>query len=247
MPPSGDSVAHGFIDRACHEVSCLNTKLKGSSMSFCKQCTSVFYCSAACQRKDWPRHKSFCRMQATALALEATAGRLPKDFEAWRHAMGPPVFSCICVGALELKRHPENLDNKFVFLTLRERKEGVTTPAKAFEYEDIQVFDRSELSRATGAVNGDAIIQHVHDADEQQQMKSVVKARAGLVVIKIKTPDGARVSLLRASPVSVVMSEVEREEDFLWEHRIRRVINEGINMKHLKAKQEKNEMLGRHK
>jgi hypothetical protein len=118
MHPSGEIIPREIIDRACHETSCTHTKLRGYAMSFCKPCQSVFYCvrlslspstplirrlcqSVACQRKDWPRHKSFCRMQAAELAREApAAGRLPQIFEAWRLAMGPPMFSCLVVGGV---------------------------------------------------------------------------------------------------------------------------------------------------
>jgi MYND finger len=30
-------------------------------LSQCSGCRMVKYCSAACQKKDWPNHKKFCR------------------------------------------------------------------------------------------------------------------------------------------------------------------------------------------
>ncbi len=36
------------------------TKPDGGSLLQCSRCRSVKYCSAACQRQDWPTHKPSC-------------------------------------------------------------------------------------------------------------------------------------------------------------------------------------------
>ncbi|KAJ7507042.1 hypothetical protein B0H11DRAFT_1969999 [Mycena galericulata] len=244
MNPSGNSIVRKINDRACREPSCTNTKLKGSSMSLCKQCKTVFYCSAVCQRKDWPCHKSWCKKQGAQLAREAAkAGRLPEDFEAWRLAMGPMLYTWLCVGALQVKRHPDNIQKKFALLTLRQRKEGVSNVLKSFEYESIEVFDRSELGRVTGGTSEavDSLVQHVRECDDK--VKSQGKAGAALVLTEIITPDGAERSLLRFSPVAIRMAELELEEDTEWERRTKIIINEGKNIKHIIAKQERRGML----
>lgn len=40
----------------------------------CGACRAVFYCSAACQKKDWAaRHKPFCKTYAAAKKADATS------------------------------------------------------------------------------------------------------------------------------------------------------------------------------
>lgn len=145
--------------------------------------------------------------------------------------------------ALELKRHPDNIQKKFALLTLREKKEGVSTPLKTFEYERIEVFDQSELARITGAfgMGLEDMLQHVRECDEKA--KSQGKAGVAILVTEIKTPDGAERSLIRFSPVAVRKAELEQKEDTQWAQRIRIIINEGRNIKHLIAKQEKRGMI----
>ncbi|KAJ7881418.1 hypothetical protein B0H13DRAFT_935349 [Mycena leptocephala] len=242
MHPSREIIPRELIERACHETSCTHTKLRGYAMSFCKACQSVFYCSVACQRKDWPHHKSFCRMQAAAVAREApAAGRLSQVFEAWRLAMGPPMFSCLVVGALELHRHPENKDKKFVVLFLREKEGEVNNPAKAFEYEGYLAYDWSKLNCMDVGAGVNEIMQHARNVDEKT--RSLGGAGGALVQTMITAPDDTnRISLVRFSPVVVGRRELEREEDTLWELGIAKTINEGISIRNLAAKKGKKGM-----
>lgn len=140
--------------------------------------------------------------------------------------------------AMELNPHPENIHKKFIILTVRERKEGVSSPLKAFEYERIEVFERSDFSQVTGASNVDELFQHVQDS--QEKTKSLDKQfGVGLVLIEIKTPDGTKTSLIRASPVMVRTEELKFKKESQWEDRIRRIINEGISIERVLAKLER--------
>jgi hypothetical protein len=42
-----------------------------SSLKTCKSCMVVKYCSVACQRNHWPKHKKLCKQRAAELRDEA--------------------------------------------------------------------------------------------------------------------------------------------------------------------------------
>ena len=43
----------------------------GASLKICKSCMRAKYCSAACQRNHWPKHKTACKLRAAILRDEA--------------------------------------------------------------------------------------------------------------------------------------------------------------------------------
>ncbi|KDQ12449.1 hypothetical protein BOTBODRAFT_416420 [Botryobasidium botryosum FD-172 SS1] len=43
------------------EIQCPRQMFKVAQLRVCSNCSCVFYCSAAYQKADWPRHKRPCR------------------------------------------------------------------------------------------------------------------------------------------------------------------------------------------
>ena len=43
----------------------------GVSLKTCKECMTIKYCGATCQRKHWPKHKKDCKIRAVELRDEA--------------------------------------------------------------------------------------------------------------------------------------------------------------------------------
>jgi hypothetical protein len=62
-----DTLAHVLIYGAKPRCACGSMK----SLKLCTRCNYRAYCSAACQKADWPQHKEFCRLNK---------GRAPDDY-----------------------------------------------------------------------------------------------------------------------------------------------------------------------
>lgn len=46
---------------------CTSCKTKSCTLKICSRCKCARYCSVACQKRDWPRHKEGCRKAAENL------------------------------------------------------------------------------------------------------------------------------------------------------------------------------------
>lgn len=61
------------VEKSC--AFCGKKKTESVKLFYCKDCESVLYCSAACSKSDWKRHKAQCkRKQKAAGAAAAQAG-----------------------------------------------------------------------------------------------------------------------------------------------------------------------------
>jgi len=45
----------------CGHYACPGQMFKSTELKSCANCSSVFYCSATCQKADWRRHKKACK------------------------------------------------------------------------------------------------------------------------------------------------------------------------------------------
>ncbi|KAJ7196643.1 hypothetical protein GGX14DRAFT_473110 [Mycena pura] len=241
MPPApADSIVRKLNERWCYNKACGASKCRGASLSRCSGCMAVFYCSSACQRADWASHKALCKKQAAMRqGLNAPEARdLSDDFDAWRSAMGAMLYTWICVGALELSKHPENIQSKFIVLVLRTRTPRPAAVLKLFEFVDIAVFDRAEhAQRIRGKpaeANFQTMLEVVKEADDLAKRQGM--PGAALILTDIRTSDGAS-GIMRGTPVLLRPSTL-KNGDSDWEPYIKRIINEGLNIKEMFRAQE---------
>lgn len=79
------------VEKAARLCSSCQTTVPG--MSKCARCRVPYYCSAACQRADWPAHKSTCRRDAAQLPSTRGVGIYVgpdvhhRDLAAFRHLL----------------------------------------------------------------------------------------------------------------------------------------------------------------
>ncbi|KAJ7181341.1 hypothetical protein C8R43DRAFT_968973 [Mycena crocata] len=234
-----DSIVHRITEHSCIFPGCRNSKLSGASMRRCKQC-KMFYCGPECQRLDWPRHKDWCKTQAVRIAQDKNAsGSLAEDYDAWRTAVSPLVFTWICTNGLAVYDRPENIQSKFVLLSLHKRQPRVSNARKMFLYESMEVFDRAQLRRVLGGdpVPIKELLDHLREDDEE----AVRRGRAGVacLVIQIREANSEKTLLRRAMPVVMRREVLDQTEDNRWKAWIIQCINEGTNVKHIVAEKEK--------
>ncbi|KAJ6620386.1 hypothetical protein B0H10DRAFT_2022688 [Mycena sp. CBHHK59/15] len=246
---SADSVVHKLNEHSCGHPGCRNSKLKGAAMKRCSQCKTVYYCSPACQRADWARHKVWCKIEVDRAKVEESfiekneiGAGVAEDFDAWRAAMGPLLFIWICVHGLAVYRDPTNIQTKFVHLAVRERRKRPSNPLKLFEYESITVYDRSALPMLFGGDTRTAAELVNQYCELDQQAKGRGKAGTALLVTSVSPPDGnaTRASIFRTTPVILMMEEVTDSEDTPeWKELMKDIINNGTSIKRMIAERER--------
>ncbi|KAJ7670069.1 hypothetical protein DFH06DRAFT_1321086 [Mycena polygramma] len=211
-------------------------------MRLCGQCKTIHYCGPECQRSDWPRHKRWCKTQASRLVQEvATGGHLVADFEAWRVAMTPTLFGWICIYGLAVYDHPEHIKTKFVLLSLRPRLVRPSSALKMFEYENVEVIDRA-AAEEDGLLGDDQIaIQQMTESFRQQEASAERRGMAGVAVLLVRISGSGddRFNLLRCMPVILSPDVLEYEPMDNWKSMVRWIIDEGKSIKRQIARREK--------
>ncbi|KAJ7216016.1 hypothetical protein GGX14DRAFT_696434 [Mycena pura] len=235
------SIVHKLKEHSCGRPGCTNSKLGGASMRRCKQCHHEYYCSEECQEADWSQHKSICQFQAEMLAREnETVGSIGEDYDAWRLAMGPMLFTWIVVNALAVFHHPEHIQTKFVMLSVKQKTERPVKALKMYCFKSILVFDRSALPQVCPGTSG-TMEEIIHDADERARAQG--KAGVAMLLTCVTRPDGKSRALLRNCPVVLRMEELQVGESPGWEKKMQEIIDEGRSIKKMIAKAEKTGML----
>ena len=68
--PREGAQGSGRAEAVCSNNACRKGNAEGQRLHRCRRCKSAFYCSDACQRTDWRRHK---RAECVAAAAAAAA------------------------------------------------------------------------------------------------------------------------------------------------------------------------------
>ncbi|KAJ7620145.1 hypothetical protein FB45DRAFT_871202 [Roridomyces roridus] len=224
-------------DMFCFEESCENSRLKGYTLSRCKKCRNTYYCSVACQRKDWPRHKEWCKHAAATAALGDDA--LSQEFD-----------RDICVHLMHGHTDPEYIETKMVLLKLRQRQSGgtaVLNPLQIYRFESVELLDRSYLPALTNASPNSLRLmnQFVREWHEKAQRFTTEVCAAAWVVTEIFTPDGSKRVMIRHTPVTVTMPMLQGPKAFRAEEVLAMQINMGVTSRDGMALVEKNKEMSR--
>ncbi|KAJ7103692.1 hypothetical protein C8R43DRAFT_1114595 [Mycena crocata] len=240
-----DSIAHKINEHSCGLPDCPNSKIKGATMRRCARCRTEFYCSTECQRADWGRHKTWCKIEVERERIEQARGDLrpglAEDFDAWRSAMGPMLFIWICVHGLEVFRDPENIRNKFVHLSLKERSVRPTNTLKLFELVSITTYPRSEMQRVmlVDPVSHAQVVEQFRESNKQ----ALAQGKAGVALLDVSIApahgDVERGGLFRYMPVVLKIEALEEEVDPEWKELIKDIINNGTSIKRMLADRER--------
>ncbi|BFZ20569.1 hypothetical protein BsWGS_23608 [Bradybaena similaris] len=69
-----DPIDESYFYYECHYPPCTRMEREIREFSICGRCQEVRYCGTACQERDWPSHKRFCR-ESRRQARENTPDR----------------------------------------------------------------------------------------------------------------------------------------------------------------------------
>jgi hypothetical protein len=140
----------------------------------------------------------------------------------------------IAPSALEVSKHPENIQSKFVVLVLRKRTPRPTAVLKMFEYVNIFVIDRAEYALRIRGKPLEAEFQTVLETTKQADDFAKRQGMLGAALVMTDIGEG-----LRGTPVVMKPSALAKDDNDDWEITIKRIINEGLSIKKIFRAQEK--------
>ncbi|KAJ7086799.1 hypothetical protein B0H15DRAFT_950311 [Mycena belliarum] len=109
-----------WTTRMCDLRDCENhTNLKE-----CARCKTAMYCSKECQKADWAHHKPMCKLGSDfPPATDPETGGEPalqRHLRLWTARFNGSLV-CATIVALELNKHPENIDKWGLLINLQPR------------------------------------------------------------------------------------------------------------------------------
>ncbi|KAJ6620497.1 hypothetical protein B0H10DRAFT_2021813 [Mycena sp. CBHHK59/15] len=174
---SEDRAANTWTTRTCDFADCENYE----KLNKCARCKTAMYCSKTCQKSDWPNHKVMCRL-ATQFPPPAVGGDLEpalrRHIRLWTARFNGSLV-CATIVALELNKHPENIDKVGLVITVYPRPHpeagsrfnlvsAIVTPMGAME-NIMALQDKQATSQNTGPT-----VIEVH-----KQQREALKKRSG--------------------------------------------------------------------
>ncbi|KAJ7874463.1 hypothetical protein B0H13DRAFT_2057635 [Mycena leptocephala] len=117
--PAEDVAPKKWTTRTCDLHDCKNFE----NLNKCARCKTAMYCSKECQKADWVRHKAYCKMvKDFPPATDESGGEPPlqRHLRLWTARFNGSLV-CATIVALKLNKHPENIDNFGLVVTLHPR------------------------------------------------------------------------------------------------------------------------------
>ncbi|KAJ7077006.1 hypothetical protein B0H15DRAFT_862808 [Mycena belliarum] len=106
--------------RMCDFHECQNYE----KLNKCSRCRSAMYCSKNCQKADWAQHKAICQLSVDfPRPVDPETGREPplnRHLRLWTARFEGSLL-CAVIPALELNKHPENIDKFGLVVVLQPR------------------------------------------------------------------------------------------------------------------------------
>ncbi|TFY54655.1 hypothetical protein EVG20_g9621 [Dentipellis fragilis] len=166
MPPRRrNPVVLGPVARYSKQCqNCFKPETEDEHLLSCSGCHRVGYCCKECQRLDWPNHRDACKMvRKVREEMKAVSALMPSGPDAgptlrdlddalksWEQVFRP-AFVWGHSHALNLYEHPENVDIRFLELTLKPTFSGRPSrdanPAKYFLLEVANVRSYEDAIR----------------------------------------------------------------------------------------------------
>ncbi|KAJ7155183.1 hypothetical protein C8R46DRAFT_1356420 [Mycena filopes] len=215
----------------CSAQECTGSPLSAVHIRLCKQCGGANYCGRECQRADWPRHRAFCKSQATRMAQEEEAGIAGRRVAcyAWVDATGLTLLQLICIYALNVRQNPAHIKTHFVVLTLRERRpRPIDEPKKLYTYESIEAFHRGELRAVLGQ---EKLTLEILEQDARDDAVARAQGNAGRVLLVINVLDSDD-KIIYSHIMGIILNMSSLLHPVLpnWKDTIKQLINEGRNL-----------------
>ncbi|KAJ6511186.1 hypothetical protein C8R45DRAFT_1207878 [Mycena sanguinolenta] len=195
---SADIVPNAWTTRVCDLPDCKNYK----NLSKCNRCKTARYCSKECQKADWPHHKAYCNMVKDFPPEKdpQTGGEPPlqRHLRLWTSRFNGSLV-CATIVALDLHRHPDNIDNFGLVVTLHPRphKEAgsrfklisaVVTPMEEVMTKFILLLG----SQSQGLEHGVNLMKlHKQHRDELKARTKGMEDYATMIVVATNTGDNA--------------------------------------------------------
>ncbi|KAJ7113037.1 hypothetical protein C8R44DRAFT_797109 [Mycena epipterygia] len=171
-------VPNTVTTRMCDLRDCKNHE----NLNKCARCRTAMYCSRECQKADWANHKPYCKsVKDFPPPVDPETGGEPplqRHLRLWTARFNSSLV-CATIVALELHKHPENIDKVGLVVSLRPRPHAeagsrfdlvsaVVTPMARIE--DVMGYHRAQARSANPGP---------HVIELHRQHREALKKRTG--------------------------------------------------------------------
>ncbi|KAJ6602811.1 hypothetical protein DFH09DRAFT_1125577 [Mycena vulgaris] len=173
-----DRTPNQWTTRMCDLRDCKNHE----NLNKCARCKTAMYCSRECQRADWGHHKPACKLATDfpAPVDPETGGEpaLQRHLRLWTARFNGSLV-CATIVALELHKHPANIDAFGLVVTLTPRPHAEA--GARFDLFSAKVRPMAEIEVLMGFQRTQARSGGTspHVMELHRQHRAALKARTG--------------------------------------------------------------------